>query len=60
MAAITIILGDGEPTVRAWRVAHFAEFAQLVLTAVGAPAGRAPIVARWPQFERQDNSGGPS
>lgn len=38
-------LGEGEPAAGPWRVERLTDFARLVLSVVGRPAGRPPIVA---------------
>jgi hypothetical protein len=45
MSAVTMVLGEGEPAAGPWRVERLTRFAELLVSAVGAPMGRPAIVA---------------
>jgi hypothetical protein len=45
MSAVTMVLGEGEPAAGPWRVERLTQFAELLVSAVGAPMGRPAIVA---------------
>lgn len=45
MSGVAMVLGEGEPAAGPWRVERLTQFAQLLVSAVGASLGRPGIVA---------------